>query len=186
MCIETPPAAIGHVVREILLDLTSAVRCDARVLITGDRETGKKELAAMIHRGSRRSGGRFRTADCAATTDDLLEVKLFGRARASEPGVDRGTRGLLEQANEGTIFLANVGAIGLRLQGRLLQFLEDGKIQRVGAGRPHTTVDVRVISSAGPDLFARAEAMKFSDDLYYRLNVVHLVMPAANPFWVRS
>lgn len=182
MCIDRPAVAIGHIVREVLLDLTCAVRCDARVLITGDRDSGKRELAEMIHRGSQRAAGRFRTIDCAASTDDVLEARLFGRARASESGVDgRGTRGLLEQAHGGTIFLGNVGAIGPRLQRRLLTFLEDGQITRVGAERAHTQVDVRVISSADRDLFGRTEALRFSDDLYYRLNVVHLVMPAAGP-----
>jgi two-component system, NtrC family, response regulator AtoC len=179
MCIDRPSVAIGQIVREVLLDLTCAVRCDARVLITGDRDAGTRELAEMIHRGSRRAAGRFRTIDCAAATDEVLEARLFGRARGSAAGADgAATRGLLEQAHGGTLFLANVGAIGPRLQRRLLTFLEDGQVQRVGADRPHTRVDVRVISSADRDLFARAEALRFSDDLFYRLNVVHLVMPA--------
>jgi DNA-binding NtrC family response regulator len=181
MCIDRPSIAIGHIVREVLLDLTCAVQCDARVLITGDRESGKRELAEMIHRGSQRAAGRFRAIDCAGTTDEALEGRLFGRARATVPGTDRGTRGLLEQAHGGTLFLANVGSIGPRLQHRLLRFLEDRQVQRVGADRPHTSVDVRVISSADRDLFSRAEALRFSDDLYYRLNVVHLVMPSAAP-----
>ena len=131
----------------------------------------------MIHRGSQRAAGRFRSIECAGKTDDELEARLFGRARAAAPGAERGTRGLLEQAHGGTVFLANVGAIGPRLQLRLLQFLEDGLIQRVGAAMPHERVDVRVISSADRGLFARADSLRFSDDLYYRLNVVHLVMP---------
>jgi DNA-binding NtrC family response regulator len=177
MCIDRPSVAIGHIVREVLLDLTCAVRCDARVLITGERDAGNKELAEMIHRGSQRAAGRFRSIDCAGATDDELEARLFGRARAAAPGTERGTRGLLEQAHGGTVFLANIGAIGPRLQLRLLQFLEDGLIQRVGAAMPHERVDVRVISSADRDLFARADSLRFSDDLYYRLNVVHLVLP---------
>jgi two-component system, NtrC family, response regulator AtoC len=177
MCIDRPSVAIGHIVREVLLDLTCAVRCDARVLITGERDAGNKELAEMIHRGSQRAAGRFRSIDCAGATDDELEARLFGRARAVAPGTERGTRGLLEQAHGGTVFLANIGAIGPRLQLRLLQFLEDSLIQRVGAAMPHERVDVRVISSADRDLFARADSLRFSDDLYYRLNVVHLVMP---------
>lgn len=177
MCIDRPSVAIGHIVREVLLDLTCAVRCDARVLITGERDAGNKELAEMIHRGSQRAAGRFRSIDCAGATDDELEARLFGRARAAAPGTERGTRGLLEQAHGGTVFLANIGAIGPQLQLRLLQFLEDGLIQRVGAVMPHERVDVRVISSGDRDLFARADSLRFSDDLYYRLNVVHLVMP---------
>lgn len=177
MCIDRPTVAIGHIVREVLLDLTCAVRCDARVLITGEPAGANKELAEMIHRGSQRSPGPFRSIDCAGKGEDELEARLFGRARARVPGAERGTRGLLEQAHGGTLFLANVGVIGPRLQLRLLRFLENGLIQRVGAATPHERVDVRVISSADRDLFARAESQRFSGDLYYRLNVVHLVMP---------
>ena len=114
MCIDRPSVAIGHIVREVLLDLTCAVRCDARVLITGERDAGNKELAEMIHRGSQRAAGRFRSINYAGATDDELEARLFGRARAAAPGTERGTRGLLEQAHGGTVFLANIGAIGPR------------------------------------------------------------------------
>jgi DNA-binding NtrC family response regulator len=175
MCIDRPSV---HVIREILLDLTCAVRCDARVLITGDSEAGKREIAELIHRGSRRAGRRFLTLDCL-TSDTLLEAKLFGRARTNVPGPDRDTRGFLEQADGGTVFLSNVGAIGPALQARLLHFLETRQIRRVGADRAHTTADVRLISSADAGLFARAEAAGFNADLYYRLNVVQLVMPPA-------
>ncbi len=180
MCIDKPSVATGGVVRDILLDLTCAVRCDARVLITGDRAQGKQEIAGMIHYGSRRAVGRFVPVDCAAATDGFLEADLFGRAATVDAGSDRETRGLLELADGGTVFLDNIGAIGLALQARLLDFLENGRIQRVGADAPHTTVDVRLISSADPDLFARTAAMTFSEDLYYRLNVVHLVLPTVS------
>jgi DNA-binding NtrC family response regulator len=178
MSIDRPPAATGHTVRDILLDLTCAVRCDARVLITGDSGPGKKKIAETIHRGSRRAARRFVSVDCAATTDNLLEWKLFGRARANVPGPDRDTRGLLEQADGGTIFLANVGAVGPTLQARLARFLENGQIRRVGADQSHTVVDVRVIASADRDLFAETEGGRFNADLYYRLNVMHLLIPA--------
>src|SRR6478672_3485905 len=120
MCIDRPSVAIGPIVREVLLDLTCAVRCDARVLITGEPDGGNKELAEMIHRGSQRSPGPFRSIECAGKSDDELEARLFGRARARVPGAERGTRGLLEQAHGGTLFLGNVGVIGPRLQLRLL------------------------------------------------------------------
>lgn len=179
MSIDRPPVAAGHIVRDILLDLACAVRSDARVLITGDRGPGKKEIAETIHRGSRRAAHRFVTVDCAATTDNLLEWKLFGRARASVPGPDRDTRGLLEQADGGTIFLANVGAAGPTVQARLARFLENRQIRRVGADQAHTVVDVRVLASADRDLFPDVEAGRFNADLYYRLNVMHLLMPAS-------
>ena len=112
MCIDRPSVAIGHIVREVLLDLTCAVRCDARVLITGERDAGNKELAEMIHRGSQRAPAGSDRSSVPARRDDELEARLFGRARARAPGTERGTRGLLEQAHGGTVFLANVGAIG--------------------------------------------------------------------------
>lgn len=178
MCIDKPSAGAGRLVRDILLDLTCAARCDARVLITGDALGGKRELAGMIHYGSRRAAERFVSVDCAGAPDRLLEAELFGRAGANALTPDRDGRGLLEQADGGTVFLENIGAIGLALQARLLDFLENGRIQRVGAEAPHAIVDVRLISSAEADLFARAEAMTFSEDLFYRLNVMHLVLPA--------
>jgi DNA-binding NtrC family response regulator len=182
MCIDRPTVGMGDLVRDILPDLTCAVRCDAPVLITGDSEPGKKEIAAMIHRGGRRAAGRFLTVDCGSATDGLLEWKLFGRARGGVPGLDRDTRGLLEQADGGTIFLAHVGALGPTLQARLARFLENGQIRRVGADQAHTLVDVRVIASADRDLFAEVEAGRFSAPLYYQLNVVHLLIPAPPGF----
>jgi DNA-binding NtrC family response regulator len=179
MSIDRPRVATGHLVRDILLDLACAVRSDARVLITGDRRPGKKEIAETIHRGSRRAARRFVSVDCAGTTDGLLEWKLFGRARAGVPGPDRDTRGLLEQADGGTIFLANIGAVGPTLQARLARFLENGQIRRAGADQAHTAVDVRVISSADRDLFPEVEGGRFSADLYYRLNVMQLLIPEA-------
>jgi len=177
MSIDRPRVATGHLVRDILLDLACAVRSDARVLITGDRRPGKKEIAETIHRGSRRSARRFISVDCAATTDGLLEWKLFGRARAGVPGPDRDTRGFLEQADGGTIFLANIGAVGSTLQARLARFLENGEIRRAGADLAHTAVDVRVIASADRDLFPEVAGGRFSADLYYRLNVMQLLIP---------
>ena len=142
MCIDKPSVATGGVVRDILLDLACAVRCDARVLITGDRAQGKQEIAGMIHHGSRRAVGRFVPVDCAAATDGFLEADLFGRAATVDAGSDRETRGLLELADGGTVFLDNIGAIGLALQARLLDFLENGRIQRVGADAPNPTARV--------------------------------------------
>jgi DNA-binding NtrC family response regulator len=178
MSIDPPQQAMGDALRAILPDLRCAVRCDAPVLITGDSGPVKKAIAGMIHRESRRAASRFVTVDCGSTTDSLLEWKLFGRARGRLPGLDRDTRGLLEQADGGTILLASVPALGPTLQARLSRFLENGQIRRVGADQAHTLVDVRVIASADPGLFSAVEAGRFSGHLYYQLNVVHLVIPA--------
>ena len=177
MCIRRPSPATSQVVPKIQKDLVCAIRCDTRVLITGESGVGTRALAKLIHRNSQRAAGRFLAIDCAAIPDARLEPKLFGRARDSIRGMDRDTRGFLELAHGGTIFMANIGAIGLALQARLLQFLEHGEIRRVGADRAHTKVDVRVISSADCHLFEQTEMTTFRADLYYRLNVIHLVMP---------
>src|SRR5262249_10670764 len=179
MCIEdrSTVAAPGYAVHEIQEDLECAVQCDTRVLITGESGVGNRQIAELIHRRSSRAEGPFLTVDCAATPDFLLEAKLFGQVRDRLRGMDRTTRGVLEQAHRGTVFMFDIDSIGLMLQGRLLQFLEDGAIRRVGADRPHTTVDVRLITSADRDLFTLTQNRRFREDLYYRLNVMQLVMP---------
>jgi DNA-binding NtrC family response regulator len=177
MCIDRPSTANSHFVPAIRQDVACAIRCDARVLITGESGFGIRALARLIHRNGRRSGGRFLAIDCAAFTDIRLEAKLFGRARAQGHGRDRDTRGFLEQAHGGTLFMANIGAIGPALQARLVKFLEHGEIRRAGADLAHTRADVRVIASADRRLFEQTESRTFREDLYYRLNVLHLVMP---------
>jgi two-component system response regulator AtoC len=177
MGIDRPLTAGSRGVPQIRQDLVCAIQSDARVLITGRSGLGTRALAHLIHRRGRRAGGPFLTINCARKRDLVLESRLFGRVRDSFQGTDRGTRGLLEQAHGGTIFIANIGRIGGRLQARLLQFLQHGEIRRVGADVAHARVDVRVISTARHRLFEQVEAGAFSGDLYYRLNVLHLVMP---------
>jgi DNA-binding NtrC family response regulator len=177
MTVEGPPAAGRRQVPQIRQDLVCAIHCDARVLITGASSVGTRALAQLIHRHGRRAGRRFLTINCARKPDLVLESRLFGRVRDSFQGTDRGTRGLLEQAHGGTIFIANIGAIGRSLQARLLHFLQHGEIRRLGADVAHARADVRVISTAHHRLFEQVEAATFSGDLYYRLNVMHLVMP---------
>jgi len=175
--IQRSSGSVGHVVPKIQKDLVCAIRCDLRVLITGRSRAGARALARLIHRHSQRAGGPFLAIDCAAMPDLVLEAKLFGRTGDSPGIADRDRRGILERAHGGTIFIANIGGVGAPLQARLLRFLEGGEIRRVGADVAHTRVDVRVISSAEPQLYERTETMAFRADLYYRLNVVHLVMP---------
>lgn len=158
-------------------DLVAAIDSDARVLITGKSARGTRAIAHLIHRHSERTAAPFLTIDCAGRSDLALEGRLFGRARETFDGPERSTRGLLEQAHGGTIFIANIGAIGRPLQNRLLQFLKQGDIRRAGADLAHATADVRVISTADLRLFDQIQAGTFSADLYYRLNVMHLVMP---------
>jgi transcriptional regulator with PAS, ATPase and Fis domain len=175
MSIESPRVAPSVGDGEFRQDLACAERSDVRILITGGGGVDKRAVAKAIHRRSRRAHAPFLTINCAGRSDALLESKLFGRARG---GKTRGTRGCLEQAHYGTIFIANVGSMSSRLQAMLLQFLETGEIRRVGDSRVHTKVDVRVVSSAEWDLLANRGDMNFREDLFYRLNVMHLVIPA--------
>jgi transcriptional regulator with PAS, ATPase and Fis domain len=179
MCSDSPTDPTSPFLRQIQQDLECAIRSDARVLITGPGGARTAALAELIHRNSPRSLRRFLTVNCAAMPDALLEAKLFGHVLGSVHSTERDPRGLLEQAHGGTIFMANIGAIGHGLQSRLLQFLEHREIRRVGADVPHTKVDVRVMASADRHLFERTERNAFRQDLYYRLNVIHLIVPPA-------
>jgi DNA-binding NtrC family response regulator len=177
MSVDRPPAAGSRPVPQIRKDLVLTIRSDARVLITGRTAVGTRALAAVIHRNSKRRDKPFLAINCVRRKDLVLESRLFGRARTAFEGTDRSTRGLLEQADGGTIFIGNIGGIGRALQARLLRFLQDGQVRRAGADLAHMKADVRVISSADSHLFEQVDAGTFSGDLYYRLNVIHLVMP---------
>ncbi len=119
----------------------------------------------------------FVAINCAGVPDTLLESELFGHVRGSFTGAYRDKPGLLEQANGGTIFLDEVGEMSLRMQALLLRFLEDGTIHRVGAERQTGTIDVRIVAATNRVLVDRIAAGSFREDLYYRLNVIHIVVP---------
>jgi len=170
-------SAAARQVPQIRHDVVCAMRCDARILITGMSAAGTRALAQRIHRHGQRAQSPFLKLNCARRPDLVLESRLFGRARHSLDGSASSSRGLLEQAHGGTIFFVNIGQIGRALQVRLLHFLESGEIRRVGADTAHAAVDVRVMCAGDHRLFAQVEAGTFNPDLYYRLNVMHLVMP---------
>ncbi len=163
--------------QEIREELECAARSDARVLITGESGVGKEAIARLIHQRGRRRPGPFAAINCAGVPDGLLESELFGRARGSFTEEHRDARGWLEQANAGTLFLVEVGEMSLRMQAVLLRFLENGEIHPVGSNRAHSTVDVRIIAATSRKLHDEMRAGRFLEDLYYRLNVVHIVIP---------
>ncbi len=162
---------------ELREELQYAAKSDAKILITGESGVGKEVLARLIHRNSNRSRAELVTINCAGLPDSLLESELFGHVRGSFTGAYRDKPGLLETANNGTIFMDEVGEMSLRMQALLLRFMESGEIQRVGAERAQARVDVRVIAATNRNLTDRIATKEFREDLYYRLNVIHLTMP---------
>ena len=154
-----------------------ASRCDAKVLITGESGAGKEIVARLIHEGSARRKSALITVNCAALTETLLETELFGHVRGSFTGAHRDRTGVFETANRGTVFMDEIGETSPRMQGLLLRFLETGEIQRVGSDQAQTRVDVRVIAATNRILVDRVANKTFREDLYYRLNVIHLYVP---------
>jgi formate hydrogenlyase transcriptional activator len=164
-------------IRVVQEELEYAALSDAKVLLTGESGVGKEVVARLIHSKSRRSRAAFVTMNCAGVPESLLESELFGHVRGSFTGAFRDRAGLLEIAHHGTIFMDEVGEMSLRMQALLLRFLEGGEIQRVGADRKGAPVDVRVIAATNRKLMERIAAGAFREDLYYRLNVIHIPIP---------
>ena len=173
------PALIGRsqALRIVQQEVEYAARSDAKVLITGASGVGKEVVAHLIHARSRRRHAPLLTINCAAMPDTLLESELFGHARGSFTDAYRDKRGLFEAANSGTVFMDEVGEMSLRMQALLLRFLETGEIQRVGDERNRVNANVRVIAATNRRLPERIQAGEFREDLYYRLNVIHITIP---------
>lgn len=173
------PQLIGSsfVMQQLRDEIACAARSDAKVLITGDSGVGKELVCEQLHRLSRRSRGPLVTINCGGVTDSLLESELFGHVKGSFTGAYRDKPGKLELANNGTLFLDEAGEMGLRMQAMLLRFLETGEVQRVGCDRALTRVDVRVVAATNRNLLQRVTAREFREDLYYRLNVIHIAVP---------
>jgi DNA-binding NtrC family response regulator len=158
-------------------ELQYAARSDAKVLITGESGVGKEVVARAIHEQSRRRNAPLVTMNCAGIPDTLLESELFGHMKGSFTDASRDKRGWLELAQNGTIFMDEVGEMSLRMQALLLRFLETGEIQRVGSERPVAALNVRVISATNRRLLEQVGEKAFREDLYYRLNVIHIEVP---------
>jgi len=163
--------------QELREEIARVSASDAKVLITGETGVGKELVARAIHASSRRAAGPFVAMNCAGMPETLLETELFGHVRGSFTDAYRDKAGTLEIADRGTVFLDEVGDMTLRMQGLLLRFLETGEVLRVGSDLMGRRVDVRVIAATNRDLRALMEEGRFRDDLFYRLNVIHLVVP---------
>ena len=156
---------------------TMAARSDARVLLIGESGTGKELLAAHIHNSSPFASGPFVKVNCAAIPTELLETELFGHEKGSFTGATASRRGKFELADGGTIFLDEVGDLHGASQAKLLRVLQEGEFHRVG-GEQIIRVSVRVISATNRDLAGMVTQDKFREDLYYRLSVVPVRVPA--------
>ncbi len=148
----------------------------ATVLITGESGTGKGEVAKAIHRLGPRAEAPFITLHCASLAETLLESELFGHEKGSFTGADKRRIGRFELAKGGTLFLDEVGEIPMATQVKLLRVLQEKTFERVGGGEP-ISVDVRLVAATNRDLAADVRAGRFREDLFYRLNVVHIEMP---------
>lgn len=152
---------------------------DARVLITGPNGTGKELVAHWLHQKSERSKGPMVEVNCAAIPSELIESELFGHVKGSFTGAQKDRAGKFEAANGGTIFLDEVGDMSLSAQAKVLRALQENKIQRVGSDKD-IKVDVRVIAATNKDLKKEIEEGRFREDLYHRLAVILIKVPALN------
>jgi len=161
---------------EIYKTVSQAAPTDATVLIEGETGTGKELIARMVHRFSDRANQAFVPVDCASIAPSLLESELFGAMRGAFTGADKDRVGVFEAAHKGTVFLDEIGEIELNFQLKLLRFLQEREVRPVGASRSKV-VDVRVVAATNRDLQKMVDDGKFRQDLWFRLNVIRVVLP---------
>ncbi len=164
-------------IQEVFRLIQRVSATDASVLVLGESGTGKEMVALAIHRRSRRRDGPFIAINCGAIPENLLESELFGHEKGAFTGAAGQRRGRIEMAEHGTLFLDEIGELPSQLQVKLLRFLQGQRIERVG-GRESIPVDVRVIAATNADLKQAMATSRFREDLFYRLAVVTLRLPA--------
>ena len=156
--------------------INKVAKTNANVLITGETGTGKEVIAKLIHAKSNRSEAPLISVNCAAIPEHLLESELFGHKKGAFTGADSDKLGLFEEANNGIMFLDEIGDMPLQLQAKLLRVLQEGKIRKVGENK-EVSVDVRVIAATHNNLFEKIEKKEFREDLFYRLNIINIMIP---------
>jgi len=162
---------------DLKLSLARIAASDCTVLLTGETGTGKELAAEFVHANSARRGRPFVCINCAAIPDGLLENELFGHSRGSFTGADASCDGLLAAANGGTVFLDEVGDMSPSAQAKVLRVIEKKEVYRIGATRP-TRLDVRFVAATNQQLESKAAQGEFRKDLFFRLSVVHVHLPA--------
>ena len=163
--------------RRVFDQVRMVSKWNTTVLLRGETGTGKELIANAIHYHSPRSNGAYVRLNCASLPENLLESELFGHEKGAFTGAVSSRRGRFESADGGTIFLDEIGEISPAFQAKLLRVLQEGELERVGGTRT-MKVDVRVIAATHRDLEAAVDAGEFREDLYYRLNVMPIVLPA--------
>ena len=166
----------GEAMRRVMAQIERVAASETRVCIYGETGTGKELVARTLHEKSSRAAGPFVTLNCAAVPSELIESELFGHEKGSFTGAAQRHTGKFEQAHRGTLFLDEIGDMPLAMQAKLLRVLEEGEVERIGAGKP-TAVDVRVVVATHRNLEQLVESGGFRRDLYHRVVVFPLELP---------
>jgi transcriptional regulator with GAF, ATPase, and Fis domain len=164
---------------QLLHTIESAVRCDVRILLEGQSGTGKEVIARSIHLNSLRSDKKFIAIDCGAIPANLIESELFGHIKGAFTGANFNRKGLLEEANGGTLFMDEINNLPLEMQAKLLRVLQEGEIRPVGSNETRR-INVRIIAASSLSLKNEVEQKKFREDLFYRLYVYPISVPSLN------
>ena len=177
--LRAPNGIVGHSapLQHAIAVARKVAKHPSTVLVTGESGSGKELIAKLIHDGGPRKKAPFVAVNCGAIPEHLLESELFGHARGSFTGAVDNRSGLFEEADTGTLFLDEIGELPVALQVKLLRALQEGEVRRVGDNMPRT-VDVRVVAATSRDLESEVRAGRFRADLFYRVNVVRIQLPA--------
>ena len=164
-------------IKKIIALVKKVAHGDSSIMITGETGTGKELIARGIHETSLRAREPFIAINCAAIPENLLESELFGYRKGAYSGAVTDKKGLVELADKGTLFLDEIGDLTLALQAKLLRVLEDKKVQRLGDEK-NTKVDIRIVVATNQDLVKMTKEKTFREDLFFRINVIHIHLPA--------
>lgn len=164
---------------ELLQSIEAAARCDVRILLEGESGTGKELVARAVHKISLRNQNKFIAIDCGAIQPNLVESELFGHIKGAFTGALNNRKGLLEEANGGTLFMDEINNLPIEMQSKLLRVLQDEEVRPVGSNQSKK-INVRIITASSTSLQKLVAEKKFREDLYYRLNVYPIFVPSLN------